>query len=241
MLDNLFRKKENDTRIFSFGKDTAKVFDDTLRRSVPHYSEIQGMICDIAVNFIRNNTDIYELGCSTGNLMAALLKKIGNAKVRVVGIDSSAAMLEEARLKLRKFAKSRYRLIKWDLNNSGRIIKNANIIIANLTLQFIRPINRKMVVERIYEGLNKGGVFILVEKIIVDDPKMQILFTDLYHQFKSRNGYSKIEISRKRQALENVLIPYSFNENVRLVKEAGFPAIEEFLRWYNFFGIVAMK
>jgi tRNA (cmo5U34)-methyltransferase len=241
MRDNLFGKKENDMKVFSFGKDTSKLFDDMLRRSSPHYSEIQEMICDIAVDFVRDNTDIYELGCSTGNLMDALLKKTGNRRVRVVGVDSSAAMLEKARLKLRKFAKSRYRLINRDLNDPGRIIKNTNIVISNLTLQFIRPINRKAVVGRIYEGLKKGGVFILVEKIIADDPAMQVLFTDLYHRFKARNGYSKTEILRKRLALENVLIPYTVKENVRLVKEAGFPVIEEFFRWYNFCGIVARK
>jgi tRNA (cmo5U34)-methyltransferase len=110
-----------------------------------------------------------------------------------------------------------------------------------LTLQFVRPLYRERVMQRIYAGLNPQGALILVEKVTCAETLFNRLFIDRYYDYKRRNGYSDMEIAQKREALENVLIPYRVEENVELLKQVGFRATECFLRWYNFCGLVAVK
>lgn len=98
-----------------------------------------------------------------------------------------------------------------------------------LVLQFIRPIHRKEIIKKIYEGINPGGVFIIIEKILCEEKSFNRDFIDFYYNFKRRNNYDELEISQKREALENVLIPYKTSENITLLKEAGFSEVEMFL------------
>jgi tRNA (cmo5U34)-methyltransferase len=241
MKDRLFAHAGKIPGKFDFGEDTARVFNDMLRRSVPHYLEIQDMICAITKNFAQKNSTIYDLGCSTGTTLLKISTALRGFPVRLVGIDSSKAMLKKAEIKLQKSTgTARWALLKKDLNY--RIgFENASVIIANLTLQFVKPANRENLVSEIYKDLNKNGAFIFVEKITSEDRKVKKTFIDLYHDFKLRNRYSKSEISRKSEALKNVLIPYTQEENIALLKKSGFRTMDVFFRWYNFCGILAIK
>jgi tRNA (cmo5U34)-methyltransferase len=110
-----------------------------------------------------------------------------------------------------------------------------------LTLQFVRPLYRERVMQRIYNGLNEQGCLLLVEKLTSGDTLFNRLFISYYYDFKRRNGYSETEITQKREALENVLIPYRLEENIELLKTSGFRRIECFFRWYNWCGLIAVK
>ncbi len=238
--DRLFSKKLQKMIDFSFGKSTAEVFTDTLHRSIPLYNEISRMIGEISSTFAVENTNCYDLGCSNGLTMATLLKSI-NKKVKVIGVDYSPAMLKEARKYLKKLhIKNRYGLVLRSLNE-GAEIKNASVVILNLTLQFIRPLNRDRLIRSIYQGLNKNGCLILIEKVIGNNSLFNRIFIEYYYNFKRRNGYSKLEISQKRDALENVLIPYRLGENIKLLSDNGFKSVDIFMKWYNFCGILAAK
>jgi tRNA (cmo5U34)-methyltransferase len=133
-----------------------------------------------------------------------------------------------------------HELICLNLDN-GVPILNASVVILNLTLQFVRPLNRDRVVSSISHGLNDGGCLILVEKVLSQDSTINRLFIKHYYEFKKRNGYSELEISQKREALENVLIPYHLEENRELLLRSGFRSCDVFFRWYNFCGMVAVK
>ena len=122
-----------------------------------------------------------------------------------------------------------------------RVVENASVVIMLLTLQFIRPLYRERVIRQIYEGLNDQGCLIVIEKLTVQDSMFNRLFINFYYEMKRRNGYSEVEISQKREALENVLIPYRPEENRELLIGVGFRYVEEFFRWYNFCGMVAVK
>ena len=93
----------------------------------------------------------------------------------------------------------------------------------------------------IFEGLNHQGCLILVEKVLSPHTLINRLFIKHYHDFKRRNGYSDTEIAQKREALENVLIPYRLRENEELLRHAGFTCVEIFFKWYNFYGVLALK
>jgi len=123
----------------------------------------------------------------------------------------------------------------------GFSIEKASVVTMVLTLQFVRPLFRERVIRTIHDGLNDQGCLLLVEKLTSEDTTFNRLFIDHYYDFKRRNGYSQIEISNKREALENVLIPYRLDENIQLLREVGFKSTEIFFRWYNFCGIVAIK
>jgi tRNA (cmo5U34)-methyltransferase len=125
--------------------------------------------------------------------------------------------------------------------NKGVAISNASVVILNLTLQFVRPLLREKVIRNIVEGMNEGGCLILVEKVLSEDSTINRLFIKHYYEMKKRNGYTEMEIAQKREALENILVPYHLEENHALLLSNGFKACDSFFRWYNFSGILAIK
>lgn len=225
---------------FKFNKQTAAVFDDMVSRSVPFYDEMQRMAAEIATDFAAPGTNLYDLGCATATTMLALDGKI-DPGVRFVGVDNSDDMLAKARAKLQQAGVKRaYDLVNADLHK-GQIVENASVVLLLLTLQFVRPLYRDRMVADIVRGMNDRGCLILIEKLTSADTLFNRLFIKYYYDMKRRNGYSDIEIAQKREALENVMIPYRLEENVEMLKGAGFKSVEVFFRWYNFCGIVAVK
>ncbi len=238
--DEVFKKEMEHIPDFSFGNGVATVFDDMLSRSVPFYQEIQRMIMEMAADFAVEGTNVYDLGCSTGTTMLNLHQSIPDG-VKIIGVDNSEAMLEKCRLKLQGNDHSRdFELRCIDLN-SGIHIENASVVSMILTLQFIRPLYRNKLIDSVFRGLNKNGCLILVEKVIGEDTLMNRLFIKYYYDMKKEKGYSELEISQKRDALENVLIPYRLLENREMLLDCGFRYCDVFFKWYNFCGMVAIK
>jgi tRNA (cmo5U34)-methyltransferase len=224
---------------FSFGAETAAVFDDMLGRSVPFYDEIQRMIAEIAADFAVAGTNVYDLGCSTGTTLRNLARL--DKAATFVGVDTSPDMLARADEELKRAGfPHHYRLQLQDLNQHIEV-ENASVVIMCLTLQFVRPLHRERLMQTIYRGLNHQGCLILVEKVLGDETLMNRLFIKYYYDLKRRNGYSDTEIAQKREALENVLIPYRLEENRALLVGAGFRPPEIFFKWYNFCGLLAVK
>lgn len=238
--DKIFATERESTD-FSFGEATAEVFDDMLLRSVPNYLETQRMITELALNFAGPAGRIYDLGCSTGATIASLAQALGGAPVELIGIDNSEAMLVRAEKRLRELGvHDGFRWENTDL--AGRIeFESADVFILNLTLQFVRPIMRPALLRRIHDSLRPGGCLLLVEKVLADAPMLNRLFLKKHLAFKALNGYSQLEIAQKREALENVLVPYRAEENIWQLRCAGFAEVDSFFRWYNFAGFVAVR
>jgi tRNA (cmo5U34)-methyltransferase len=225
---------------FNFGKETARVFDDMVNRSVPYYSEIQRMVCELSSNFASDKTVVYDVGCATGTTLGLLNDHLDYG-IELVGIDNSEEMLNKAREKLGHTGTGHpIRFINADLNDAPGM-PNGSVVIMLLTLQFVRPLNREKLIKSAFDGLNRNGCLILVEKVTGYSTLLNRLYIDYYYEYKRRMGYSDLEIAQKREALENILIPYHFEENKSLLSMAGFSQVEEFFRWYNFSGIVAVK
>ena len=238
--DMLFREPVRALADFSFDERTARVFDDMVVRSVPFYAEIQRMVVELAGAFMQAGTRVYDLGCSTGTTLLELARAYRGAGVQFIGVDSSGPMLDRARAKLaRAECLDRCVLTLADLDDLA--VERASVVIMILTLQFIRPAHRELLVRRLHRGLASGGALILVEKVLGDDARLDRLFVERHHAFKKRRGYSELEIAQKREALENVLIPSRLAENLALLSRGGFSAVDVFFRWYNFAGILAVK
>lgn len=238
--DNIFDTPADAIQDFAFNSKVAAVFDDMVDRSVPFYREIQRMTGQLAADFALPETRIYDLGCATGTTMV-LMDGCIDAEVTLVGVDNSAEMLEKCREKL-EVAQVRkpVELVEADLNKEFEI-SNASVVLLVLTLQFVRPLYREQLMQRVFDGLVPGGCVILVEKVLGESSHLNRLFIDHYYQMKRSMGYSNLEIAQKREALENVLIPYRLTENLELLAKLGFTQEDTFFKWYNFCGIVAVK
>jgi tRNA (cmo5U34)-methyltransferase len=237
--DEVFREAQP-VADFTFGEKVASVFDDMLDRSVPFYREMQRMIAEMAADFAVEGTNVYDLGCSTGNTLLDLDASVRQG-VKLIGLDYSEEMLKRCRQKLSQHDfKHDYELICADLNH-GVSIQNASMVLMVLTLQFVRPLYRNSLAKAILQGLNENGCLILVEKVLGEDSLFNRLFIKYYYDLKKRNGYSEMEIAQKREALENVLVPYKLLENREMLLQAGFRHCDVFFKWYNFSGIIAVK
>jgi tRNA (cmo5U34)-methyltransferase len=237
--DKIFTKKLE--KQFQFDENVASVFDDMLLRSVPFYQENINLIIQIIEKFIHKNnenyTTILDLGASTGSLLLEIERKISQ-NLNLIGVDNSKAMIQQAQKKILAL-NSKIKLIEGDILKID--FPKANIIILNYTLQFIRPIEREELLKKISNSLAPNGILILTEKVITKNSKLNKILTDIYYKFKKQNGYSDYEIVQKREALENVLIPYTEDENRILLNKVGFTVIETVFKWINFTTFIAIK
>jgi tRNA (cmo5U34)-methyltransferase len=239
--DRIFSDASDRIQDFDFGARTAGVFDDMLARSVPFYDEIQRMTEELAVDFAAEGGAVYDLGCSTGTTLVRIGRHLKERGTRLIGLDYSADMLVQAEKKLSQAGlKSQMELHCVDLNEAVRI-EDAAVVLLVLTLQFVRPLGREGLLRSICAGLNEGGCLLMVEKVLGTNSTLNRLFIEHYYEMKRRNGYSELEIAQKREALENVLVPYRLDENIELLRRSGFSAVDVYFRWYNFCGLIAVK
>lgn len=228
---------------FVFNNEVAQVFDDMIVRSIPFYLEQQCMIKEIGKRFWIPNADVYDLGCSTATTLINLCREI-EGPGRFIGYDNSIPMLEQARQKIKENGlENRIEVRFGDLNGdlSNLAIENASVITMCFTLQFIRPLKRDNLIKKLYSALVEDGTLVVTDKILTSSTHMNRFFIDFYYDFKRRNGYSENEIMRKRESLENVLIPYRIDENLDLFRRNGFEIVETFFQWYNFAGFLCVK
>ncbi|MDD0851934.1 carboxy-S-adenosyl-L-methionine synthase CmoA [Halobacteriovorax sp. GB3] len=240
--DEVFRTKLRTIKGFEFNQQVADVFDDMVSRSIPFYDEIHRIILDLIDRGLKNKGKIYDLGCSTGTTFALIdghLKSKNEQTPKYFGIDMSAPMLEKAKTKLEKHGVENFELRDEDVCETE--ISDASMVVMNYTLQFIEKSQRLELLKKIYNNLEEGGLFVLSEKLLCREEGINDLITDLYYDFKRRNGYSELEISQKREALENVLVPLSPDEQLQLLKDAGFKKVDIIFRWYNFASYVGIK
>ncbi len=235
MKDTIFEKPIK--KQFEFDEDVASVFDDMLDRSVPFYKQMLELTSSFALQYANKDDRIYDLGCSTASTLIDIALKT-KVPLKLLGVDNSKAMLERASHKIKAYGLD-IELLEDDIFNIN--FQSSKVIISNYTLQFIRPLQREKLIKKIYDSLSEGGVFIFSEKVITEDKILNKQFIDQYYQFKMKQGYSEFEIAQKREALENVLIPYSYEENKNMILEAGFKHFDCIFKWVNFGTFIAIK
>jgi tRNA (cmo5U34)-methyltransferase len=228
------------TEDFTFNEHVADVFDDMLDRSVPFYRNVITTTADLIRHLARPGSRVFDLGCSTGSTLLELARLLPDMNLHYIGIDNAPAMLDKARRKAAMYSKSGVMEFRnQDITSAD--LEGADIILCNYTLQFIRPPLRPDFVARLYKHLATGGLLFVSEKVISHHSLLNRKFIDIYHGFKREQGYSELEIAAKREALENVLVPFSIRENIMLFNQAGFSPVEPFFQWINFVSILAIK
>ena len=238
--DQIFAEPMSRPTDFTFDAKTVGVFDNMVNRSVPFYGEIQRMTAELAAEFAVPDSTLYDLGCSTATTLLALELWV-DPSVSFVGYDNSPEMVRRAREKLAESPSPRRRAVRLLDLHQPFALEDASVTVMLFTLQFVRPLHRERVIRTIAEGMRPQGALILAEKVTEGDTLFNRLFIDNYYDMKRRHGYSDMEIAQKREALENVLIPYRIEENRDLLLSCGFRKFQEFFRWYNFAGMIAVK
>jgi tRNA (cmo5U34)-methyltransferase len=240
MKDKVFSEDKSWPNPFEFNDTIAVCFDDMVKRSVPLYNESINLQCELAKRFYQKNTIIYDLGCSNGNFGISFLDKMKENDFSMKALDNSKPMIDIFSKRLGSRTNSqRIELMHESAENIE--IKNASVVVMNLTLQFIEKSVRKDLIEKIYKGLKPGGIFLLTEKVFNENEIFLKNETEIYYDFKKKNGYSELEISRKREALDNVLVPESSIEHIKRLKNCGFSYVDVYLKWFQFTSFIAGK
>ncbi|MDH3716305.1 MAG: carboxy-S-adenosyl-L-methionine synthase CmoA [Gammaproteobacteria bacterium] len=242
--DKIYASQEIGDAPFRFNSAVAEVFPDMLRRSIPGYAASLEAIGSLAARYVTPGTSCYDLGCSLGAATLAMRQGIRAANCRIFSVDNSAAMIERCKGIIAAdhssaASKTPVEVTLGDIRDTA--ITNASMVVLNYTLQFLGLNDRDELIKRIVDGLVPGGLLVLSEKVIDKDPHMQALLVDLHHEHKRRNDYSQLEISRKRAALEDVLIPETVAGHRDRLAAAGFAHSGVWLRYFNFVSIVAIK
>jgi tRNA (cmo5U34)-methyltransferase len=225
---------------FVFNERVVEVFDDMVDRSIPFYKVVIEATAHLLDKLLRPGDTVYDLGCATGSSLLALSRLLQHRELSFIGIDNSPAMLDKARLKAELHGKQgSISFVHQDITDFDH--RGAGAILINYTLQFIRPLQRQEFLCRLVDNLRPGGALLMSEKIISHQPRLNRQFIDIYHDFKKSRGYSELEIARKREALENILIPFSLAENTAMLEKAGLCGVESYFRWFNFASLVAIK
>ncbi|MDY4478949.1 tRNA (cmo5U34)-methyltransferase [[Pasteurella] aerogenes] len=225
---------------FTFDESVAEVFPDMIQRSVPGYSNIITAIGMLAERFVAENTNVYDLGCSRGAATLSARRHIRQPNVKIIGIDNSQPMVERCRQHINAYHSDiPVEILCDDIRHVE--IKNASMVILNFTLQFLPPEDRLALLEKIYAGLTPNGLLVLSEKFRFDEEKVNDLLIDLHHQFKRANGYSELEVSQKRTALENVMRTDTVETHKVRLKSVGFSHIELWFQCFNFGSMIAIK
>lgn len=244
MADDRIYETDSGTEPFRFNDNVAAVFPDMLKRSIPGYEASIEAIGSLAARFVRTGTNCYDLGCSLGAATLAMRQGIREPGCRIVAVDVAPAMIrrceeiiaEDDRL---NGPETEVDVVEQDVCNTDFL--NASMVVLNYTLQFVAPDQRHDLLQRIHDGLNPGGILVLSEKVVDEDPEMETLLFDLHHEHKRRNRYSALEIARKRAALEDVLVPETVKAHKERLADVGFTNSAVWLRYFNFVSIIATR
>ncbi|MCY7296416.1 carboxy-S-adenosyl-L-methionine synthase CmoA [Alteromonas sp. a30] len=238
--DLIYSSPQENVPDFQFDHRVAEVFPDMIQRSIPGYNTIIDGIGYFSTKFVQPNSNVYDLGCSLGAASLAVRRYNQADNAHIIAIDNSHAMLERCALHLSAF-KSNMAFTTRCQDILESEISHASLVIMNFTLQFIKPELRAQLINSIYQGLLPGGALILSEKLKHDTQTGNDLLVDIHHEFKRRNGYSELEISQKRTAIENVMIIDSYAEHENRLKQAGFNDVAMWFKCYNFASMIAIK
>lgn len=238
--DTLFSTPIANLGDFRFDENVAEVFPDMIQRSVPGYANIITAIGMLAERFVTSDSQVYDLGCSRGAAILSMRRHIHQSNVNIIGVDNSLPMVERCRQHVQAYHSDiPVEILCEDIRHIQ--IENASMVVLNFTLQFLPPEDRIALLEKIYQGLNPNGLLVLSEKFRFEQEKTNDLLIDLHHEFKRANGYSELEVSQKRTALENVMRTDSIDTHKVRLKKIGFSQVELWFQCFNFGSMIAIK
>jgi tRNA (cmo5U34)-methyltransferase len=240
--DTLYAPESAEIGPFEFTDEVARVFPDMLKRSIPGYAASIQAIGTLAAELVQPGSRCYDLGCSLGAATLAMRRNIEASGCRIIAVDNAPPMVSRCRDMLAEDQKpGQPEVSVIEANIQDVDITRASMVVMNYTLQFLPLAERSTMIGKIAEGLLPGGVLVLSEKVVDEDPAVEKTLQNLHIEFKRRNAYSDLEISRKRAAIENVLVPETVRTHKQRLTDAGFSHAGVWLRYFNFISIIAIR
>lgn len=238
--DTLYATLHQPLDDFTFDDRVAAIFPDMIRRSVPGYGAIIGLLGLMAGEYAQPRSQIYDLGCSLGAATLAMRRRIPHPGCRIIAVDNATSMVERCRENMEAdAAPTPVEVVHADIRDIP--IERASVVVMNFTLQFIAPEERLPLLRRVCAGMLPGGALVLAEKLAFPDAEEQAFQERMHLAFKRANGYSELEISQKRTALEKVLIPDSAQQHEARLQAAGFSRVYRWFQAFNFAAFLALK
>ena len=229
-------------KTWSFTDTVAENFDLHVNQSIPHYSELQNYLVQLSEWFLKDNEIVYDLGCSTGETIKKLLELNISTCTKIIGIDKSKRMVDLARKKIKKVKNSNAK-VTFEVADvsSGFELEDCNLVLSNLLFPFLNFNNRKLLLKKIYQSLQKGGALIAVEKVRSRNSTFEDLLNQLYYDFKLSKNLSEKEIISKAKSLRSSLSLYTEEDLFKTIEDSGFKDYEIFFKCFNFIGYIALK
>ncbi|MCK5726913.1 MAG: carboxy-S-adenosyl-L-methionine synthase CmoA [Thiotrichaceae bacterium] len=239
--DTIYQAAHEQLVDFTFDQSVVAVFPDMIRRSVPGYETIITLLGNLASQYAQEQSHIYDLGCSLGASTLSMNRQINTQNIHYIAVDNSAEMIDQCRTNLSTqiITPQSFEVRCEDILTTP--LENASVVVLNFTLQFLPPEERQRLLTKIYQGLNNKGCLILSEKIQFNSSAQQKRMTQWHHHFKRANHYSDLEISQKRKALDNVLIPDSIDFHHQRLSDCGFHSVDTWFQCHNFASFIAIK
>jgi len=238
--DQLYAAPLDEIVDFNFDETVVDVFPDMINRSVPGYSTLINVAGVLSSEYAQASSRLYDLGCSLGAITFSMRRRLTQLGCTIVAVDNSDAMLARCRQYVQDDAGDVP--VEFVCANIQDVaIEQASVVVLNLTLQFIDPVQRSAMITKIYDGMLPGGVLLLSEKLTFDDVDEAVFFTEVHHAFKRSNGYSELEVSQKRAALDNVLVPETRAQHEARLRGAGFSEVRQWFQCLNFVSFIAVK
>ena len=240
--DEIYRSEDDDRPAspFEFSEAVVKVFPDMIERSVPGYRLLLEQTPLLVRRATQPGSRIYDLGCSLGAATLAARRAVRVDGVEIIAVDRAPDMVARCReVVAADNSRVPVDVVEADLLDTP--IENASVVLVYYTLQFVPVARRDALIRRIHDGLRPGGVLVLAEKLAFESSSVQAWLDAHHHDFKRSQGYSDLEIARKRQALENVLVPESRGQHHDRLRAAGFSEVVDWFQSFNFAAIAAVK
>jgi tRNA (cmo5U34)-methyltransferase len=238
--DKVYAEPQQAVSDFQFDDKVAEVFPDMIKRSVPGYETMIFKLGQLTQKFSQESSNLYDLGCSLGAATQIMQKHTLANHCKIIAVDNSQAMLERCRAHIQAFNfNTPVAFVLDDIQNIN--IENASVVSLNFTLQFIDPTKRQDLINAIYKGMRSGGLLFVSEKIAFADQSINDLLIELHHDFKRDNGYTELEISQKRSALEHVMKIDTFETHLQRFTQAGFKNATTWYQNMNFASMIAIK
>jgi len=223
---------------WEFDEEVTNVFDNMLERSIPQYYVMRDLVTKIGMRYVQMNSAIVDIGCSRGNAIAPFIRKFG-CEAKYLLLDTSAPMIKACKEKFGS-PSDELQIMQYDITKGIPEI-DASVVLSVLTLQFTPIEYRQKIVESVYNNLRKGGVFIVVEKVLGNTNEIDSMLVDEYYKMKGEHSYTQEQIENKRKSLEGVLVPITARWNEDMLKQVGFSKVDCFWRYLNFAGWIAIK
>ncbi len=237
--DQLFRDPLDNPGLFTFNESVAEVFPNMIDRSVPGYNTVIALTGTLAAQHTREGSNIYDLGCSWGASLLSVARQKNCRYCKLIGIDNSEAMLSRAHAHLMQYREGELIQLRCE-DIIEAPIENASVVVMNYTLQFIPLAKRTGLLRRIHQAMRPGDALILSEKLVFPDANLNNYFIELHHEFKRQQGYSDLEIARKREALEDVLIAETQQTHLERLTQVGFSRADVWFQCMNFASLIAI-